>query len=336
MVPGVEEGMDRTPLTVDSEADVAQGGSLRGHGDAVISVDGLRKTYRGGAEALRGVSFQVRRGERACLLGPNGAGKTTVIRLLTGVLSPDAGSALLMGARAGEPAFLAAKRSVGIVPEAPGMYQELKVREYLSFVRELYARGSVEAVVDALELGPYMDRPMTALSGGFQRRVVLAAALLPEPELLILDEPTARLDPLAAAQIRHYIGRIAEGRTLLLCTHNLAEAEELCDRAIILQGGTVLVDDTLDVLRGRFARYLELETVDGPERVVLAVEAAGYRARIDGSRVRVEVSDYRKEVPGLLTRLLSQGIQVYGAHVQEPSLEEIFLRLLGEEVEAGR
>ncbi len=298
---------------------------------ALIQVEGLRKRYHGGVEALKGVSFQVRRGDRACLLGPNGAGKTTVIRLLSGALSPDAGSALLMGAQANSPAFLIAKRSVGIVPEDPGMYRELKVKEYLALVRDLYGHGSLDGVVDAFELGPYMDRPMTVLSGGYQRRVVLAAALLPEPELLILDEPTARLDPLAAAQIRHYIQRIAEGLTLLLCTHNLVEAEELCDRAIILRAGKVLVDDRLDSLRGRFARHLELETVEDAEQVAEAVRAAGYRARAGGHRVRVEVEDYRREVPRLLSTLLCAGIQVYGAQVQEPSLEEIFLRILGED-----
>ncbi len=298
---------------------------------ALIQVERLRKRYPGGVEALKGISFQVQRGDRACLLGPNGAGKTTVIRLLSGVLSPDAGSALLMGAGSGSPAFLLAKRSVGIVPEAPGMYQELKVKEYLALVRDLYGHGSVDGVVDAFELGPYMDRPMTVLSGGYQRRVVLAAALLPEPEILILDEPTSRLDPLAAAQIRHYIRRVAEGCTLLLCTHNLAEAEELCDRAIILRAGEVLVDDRLDSLRKRFARHLDLETVEDPDLVTEAVRAAGYLARADGHKVRVEVADYMREVPRLLSTLLGAGIRVYGAQVQEPSLEEIFLRILGEE-----
>lgn len=265
------------------------------------------------------------------MLGPNGAGKTTVIRLLSGVLTPGAGSAKLMGADAGSAAFLSAKRSVGIVPEAPGMYQELKVGEYLRFVRDLYGRGSVDEVVHALELGPYMNRPMNTLSGGYQRRLSLAAALLPEPELLILDEPTARLDPLAAAQIRRYIHHLAEGRTMLLCTHNMAEAEELCDRAIILRGGSVLVDDTVENLRGRFTRYLVLEAIDDAERVAGAAHAAGYVARIDGHHVRVEVADYRHEVPRLLSALLSEGIQVYSAQVQEPSLEEVFLKLMGEQ-----
>jgi ABC-2 type transport system ATP-binding protein len=320
--------MEREILTAGSETTPAIG--LR-NAESLIQVEGLRKRYPGGVEALKGVSFDVQRGDRACLLGPNGAGKTTVIRLLTGVLSPDAGSARLMGANAGSPAFLVAKRSVGIVPEAPGMYQELRVGEYLAFVRDLYGHGSVPDVVDAFELGPYMDRPMTTLSGGYQRRAVLAAALLPEPDVLILDEPTARLDPLAAAQIRHYIRRIAEGRTVLLCTHNLAEAEELCDRAIILRAGTVLVDDTLESLRARFARHLDLEAVEDAERVAALVQAAGYRARIDGHLVRVEVSAYKDEVPRLLSALLSSGIRVYGAQVQEPSLEEIFLRMFGEE-----
>ncbi len=298
----------------------------------MIEVEGLRKRYPGGVEALKGVSFQVRRGDRACLLGPNGAGKTTVIRLLCGILSPDAGSARLMGAEAGSTAFLAAKRSVGIVPEAPGMYQELKVGEYLQFVRDLYGRGSLDEVVRELELDPYLNRPMNTLSGGYQRRLALAAALMPEPELLILDEPTARLDPLAATQIRRYIHRLAEGRTMLLCTHNLAEAEELCDRAIILRGGTVLADDTVEKLRGRFTRHLVLEAVEDTDRVAESARMAGYRAGAENHHVRVEVSDYRREVPRLLSTLLSEGIHIYSAQVQEPSLEEVFLKLMGEEV----
>jgi ABC-2 type transport system ATP-binding protein len=299
-------------------------GSEASPSPALISVEGLRKRYPGGVEALKDVSFHVHRGDRACLLGPNGAGKTTIIRHLAGVLSPDAGTIRLMGVEAGTPAFLAGKRSVGIVPEAPGMYQELRVGEYLRFVAEIYGRGSVEDVVDTLELGPYLHRPMNTLSGGYQRRVVLAAALLPEPELLILDEPTARLDPLAAAQMRRYIQRLTEGRTMLLCTHNLAEAEELCDHAIILRSGTVLVDDSLENLRGRFTRHLVLHAVEEAGDLVAAVAAAGHRAEADGDRVRVEVTNYRQEVPCLLSALLSQGVHIYGAQVQEPTLEEIF------------
>jgi ABC-2 type transport system ATP-binding protein len=236
----------------------------------------------------------------------------------------------MMGAEAGSPAFLAAKRSTGIVPEGPGMYQELKVSEYLQFVADIYGRGSVSDVAESLELEPYLDRPMTALSGGYQRRVVLAAALLPEPELLILDEPTARLDPLAASQMRRYIRRLAEGRTMLLCTHNLAEAEELCERAIILRGGTVLVDEQLDALRGRFTRYLVLEAVEEAARVVELLQAEGYRAEAENGHLRVEVADHKREVPRLLSTLLTRGVQVYGAHVQEPSLEQILLTLVGD------
>jgi ABC-2 type transport system ATP-binding protein len=298
--------------------------------DVLVEAEGLRKTYPGGVAALRGVSFRVRRGDRVCLLGPNGAGKTTVIRLLTGALAPNAGAARLMGASVGSPAYRQAKRAIGIVPEAPGMYRELTTGDYLRFVRDIYGKGSVAEVASAFELGPYLDRPMSALSGGFQRRLCLAAAILPEPELLILDEPTARLDPLAASQVRHYIRRAIEGRTMLLCTHNLAEAEELCDRVVILRQGEVLVEDELESLRERFARHLEIEAVEPPERVAAAIRATGSSARIAGDVVRVPVVDYRREVPTLLASLLGAGLHVYGARVHEPSLEDIFLRLLGE------
>ncbi|HEX2988076.1 MAG TPA: DUF4162 domain-containing protein, partial [Chloroflexota bacterium] len=119
-------------------------------------------------------------------------------------------------------------------------------------------------------------------------------------------------------------------RTMLLCTHNLAEAEELCDRAIILRSGVVLVDDAVESLRGRFTRPLVLEAADDPERVAEMVRLEGHSASVDSRHVRVDVSDYRREVPKLLAKLLAAGIQVYGAQVQEPSLEEVFLRLMGE------
>lgn len=297
--------------------------------EAIIQVDNLEKVYPGGIKALRGACLSVARGERACLLGPNGAGKSTLIRILGGVLSPTAGSASLLGTKTNDSSFKEAKRRVGIVPEGPGMYDDLTVGEYLNLVRGLYQRGSVSDVVEAFDLGQYFSTAMNKLSGGFQRRVVMAAALLPDPELLLLDEPTVRLDAIAANQMRRYIKNLGRDKTFLLCTHNLAEAEELADKVIIIQDGRVLIQDSLENLRGRFTRYVVIEAMEGAESVTAKLAPAGYQLASDHEGTRVEVTDYRRQVPEILRLLLGAGLHVYSARVEEPSLEEIFLKALG-------
>jgi ABC-2 type transport system ATP-binding protein len=297
--------------------------------DAVIQVDNLEKEYHGKVRALKGATLSVARGERACLLGPNGAGKTTLIRILGGILSPTAGSATLLGTKTNSPSFKEAKRSVGIVPEAPGMYDDLTVGEYLRFVRDIYGRGSVDDIVEAFELGQYYKMTMTKLSGGYQRRVALAAAVLPDPELLLLDEPTVRLDPVAATQMRRYIKHLGRDKTFLLCTHNLAEAEELADKVIIIRDGKVLIEDSLDSLRSRLTRHAVIEAIEGDERVIATLKAGGYQVAEDHEGVRVTVTDYRHEMPEILRLLLNADVHVYSAKVEEASLEEIFLKALG-------
>lgn len=297
--------------------------------EAVIQVESLEKVYPGGIRALRGASLSVLRGERACLLGPNGAGKSTLIRILGGVLSPTAGSASLLGIRTNDRSFKEAKRLVGIVPEGPGMYDDLTVGEYLNLVRGLYRRGSVSDVVEAFDLGQYVKTAMSKLSGGFQRRVALAAAVLPDPELLLLDEPTVRLDPIASAQMRRYIKHLGQDKTFLLCTHNLTEAEDLADKVIIIQDGRVLIQDSLESLRGRFTRYVVVEAAEGAECVANLLASAGYEVIGEHDGVQVEVTDYRNQVPRMLRLLLDAGVHVYSARLEEPSLEEIFLKALG-------
>ena len=297
--------------------------------EAVIQVENLEKVYPVRIMALRGVNLSVARGERVGLLGPNGAGKSTLIRILGGVLSPTAGSASLLGARTGDSSFKEAKRRVGIVTESPGMYDDLTVGEYLNLVRGLYQRGSVPEVVEAFDLGQYVNTAMSKLSGGFQRRVVMAAALLPDPELLLLDEPTVRLDPIAANQMRRYIKNLGRDKTFLLCTHNLTEAEELADKVIIIQDGRVLIQDSLENLRGRFTRYAIIGAMEGVDSVIARLTPAGYQVTSDHEGARVEVTDYRRQVPEILRLLLGAGLHVYSARVEEPSLEEIFLKALG-------
>lgn len=297
----------------------------------VIEVQDLVKVYKGGTRALKGASLSVEPGERVCLLGPNGAGKSTLIRILSGILRPTEGQATVLGVDTRADNFKAAKRRIGIVPEGPGVYDDITVRSYLQFVRRLYDRGSVDEIIEMFDLGQYANMTMNKLSGGFQRRVVLAAAFLPDPDLFLLDEPTVRLDPIASVQIHDYIKKLPAEKTFLLCTHNLAEAEELAEKVIIIRGGQVLVQDNIEHLRSRFSRFVSIKANEPQSQVAGVVSRIGFQPEITDGVVRVPVGDYRAEVPRMLEGLLTSGIHVYSAELEQSSLEEMFLSLVGGE-----
>jgi len=231
----------------------------------MIEVTDLTKSY-GAVEALRGVSFQVEAGEIVGLLGPNGAGKTTTIKILTGYLQPDGGSVTVAGLD-----VLSQTRQVqaliGYLPENAPLYPELSVQSYLRMMAELrqippgdvVARIS-EAVV-AAGLTEHLARPIGQLSKGFRQRVGLAQAILHQPQLLILDEPTLGLDPTQIVEVRRLIRRLAERSTILFSTHILSEVEALCDRAIILLNGQVRADARLAELAATPDAILVLESV---------------------------------------------------------------------------
>jgi ABC-2 type transport system ATP-binding protein len=298
--------------------------------DTALAFERVSKRYRKGTLALDQVSWSIAAGSRTCLLGPNGAGKSTAIRLLQGAIAPTGGRVSLLGAPVGGPGYLAARRRTGLVPQGPGMYADLTTGEYLTLARRLYGRGSIDRVTEAFELARYWNTRMAELSGGFQRRAVLAAALLAEPDLLLLDEPTVGLDPLAAHDVHEYLRAAMEGRTTLLCTHNLVEAEALCDQVIILREGRVLVQDALQSLRGRMQAQLELAARQGAAALLAALQARGMQAHPSGQdgSVRVGVGDVQAEAPALLRGLLADGLDVYECRKVEVTLETVFLELV--------
>jgi ABC-2 type transport system ATP-binding protein len=297
-----------------------------------LAFDRVSKRYGTGVLALQDVSFTIKPGARACLLGPNGAGKSTAIRLLEGALRPTGGRLQLLGTAVDSGAYLAARRRTAVVPQAPGMYADLTTAEFLEVVRRLYRRGDAARAMAAFGLTEYATTRMAHLSGGFQRRVVLAAALLAEPEVLLLDEPTVGLDPLAAHDVHDYLKGAMPGRTTLLCTHNLAEAEALCDEVLILRKGKVLVHESLTDLRKRSQPRLRLAARQGSQPLLEAVRRRGLEASVegDGPWISVRVQNIEAETPGLLRGVLADGLDVYACEPVQASLEDLFLDVVRE------
>jgi len=289
-----------------------------------ISFEGTSKRYRNGTLALREVTWSIPIGARSCLLGPNGSGKTTSIRLLEGALVPTHGRASLLGIEVNRPGYAQARQRVGVVPQNAGMYSDLTTAEYLELARRLFGRGDVDHAIETFGLDEHRNKRLTQLSGGFQRRLVLAAALLSEPELLLLDEPTVGLDPVAAHEVHGYLVNAMRGRTTLLCTHNLAEAEALCDDVVILQKGKVLLHESLESLRQRHKPRARLAARQGTDALAGALRARGLEPLLIDGSVVIEI-DAQKEGPALLRALLVQGLDVYELTPITASLEDVFL-----------
>lgn len=277
--------------------------------------------------ALDDVTWSIAAGARACLLGPNGAGKSTAIRLLQGAIQPTGGHVSLLGAEVGSPAYLDARRRTGIVPQGPGMYTDITVQQYLDLAHRLYGRGDLPLIMQVFGLDQYRQTRLAQLSGGYQRRLVLAAALLAEPDLLLLDEPTVGLDPVATHDVHTYLREAMAGRTTLLCTHNLTEAEALCDEVIILQSGRVVVHESLADLRRRAGPQVRLAARQGPAALIAALRQRGFEPAMDedGNAVLVPLGDFEHETPPLLRSLLADGLDVYDCHPVQVTLESLFL-----------
>ncbi|MFM8806785.1 MAG: ATP-binding cassette domain-containing protein [Sphingomonadales bacterium] len=215
-----------------------------------IQVSQLVKNY-GAQRAVDTISFSIGRGEIVGFLGPNGAGKSTTLKMLTGYLPPDSGSALIGGIDVVQDP-IDARKKIGYLAELNALYHDMFVREYLLFIAELQqvpaAKDAVEKVVVQTGLSAESHKQIAQLSKGYKQRVGLAAALLHDPEVLILDEPTSGLDPNQLIEIRELIKTVGANKTVLFSTHILQEAEAICDRVIIIHKGKIMVDSLLNEL----------------------------------------------------------------------------------------
>jgi len=282
--------------------------------------------------AVDRVSFTVGEGEAFGLLGPNGAGKTTLMNVIAGLLEPSEGEVLVKGLRP-----LEAKGLIGLCPQEPALYESLTGMENLRFYAELHGawdQSKARRLLEELGLGEVANRRVATYSGGMKKRLNLAIALIHDPPLLVLDEPTTGMDPAVRREVWNYVKELKRaGRSVVLATHYMEEADELCDRVAIMYRGRVVALGSPEELKSRF----------GPEAVVevrllkpstRALEAAG---RVEGVE-RVEEAEWGltvhargvdERLPKIVEAMVAAGASIESVKVRKPTLEDVLLKLTG-------
>lgn len=296
-----------------------------------IHVENITKTF-GEQKALNDISFTIKKGEIVGFLGPNGAGKSTTMKILTTYTPATKGLAMVNGFDVlTNP--IAIKKSVGYLPEHNPLYLDMYVREYLFFNASIYnvPKGEVEAVIEKTGLTPEANKKIGALSKGYRQRVGLANALLHNPEVLILDEPTTGLDPNQLIEIRQLIKDIGEEKTVLLSTHIMQEVEAICDRVIIINKGEIVLDKKLEDLQKNQQQIVEVEfdyrveeialqrlpKIEKVENVVGFVYNLYFKTKED---MRGEVFDFAHD----------NGLKILQLHQKNTTLEKLFTQLTTE------
>ncbi len=308
----------------------------------ILQCDDLRKTFAGGFEAVRGVTFAIDEGEAFGLLGPNGAGKTTTMRMLGTLLTPSGGSATVAGHDVVREAG-AVRRAIGFAMQEAGLARYATGREHLLMMGRLYglsraqARSRSDELLTLFGLEEAADRQVRTYSGGMRRRIDLACGLVHRPRLLFLDEPTTGVDPTSRAALWDELRRLQrDGVSLFLTTHYLEEADRLCDRLAIVDRGVIVVRGTPDELKaevGADVVTVGLEDSD-PGAAVTALEPLG-RVRVGsgGRSIALELTDGAAAVAGIVERLRGAGIVPATITVARPTLDDVFLRYTGATIE---
>ncbi len=313
----------------------------------MIEVKNLSKSY-GDKRAVDNISFKANDGEILGFLGPNGAGKSTTMNILTGYLSSTSGEAYINGKEILEDP-IAAKREIGYLPEFPPLYLDMTVKEYLYFVYELKGcklprNTHLKEICELVKIDNVYNRIIKNLSKGYKQRVGLAQALVGNPNVLILDEPTVGLDPKQIIEIRTLIRKLGKNHTVILSSHILTEVQAVCDRIVVINQGKIVADDTADNLSNTLtADHKLIARIDGPREEVIKVVSAipgVVTVLADMQREKgvweynieaVEGTDIRRE---LNRRLMARNWYIMGLRSSELSLEDIFLRLtMGESVD---
>ncbi len=296
-----------------------------------IEVKGLIKSY-GEQKAVNTVSFSVGKGEIVGFLGPNGAGKSTTMKMITGYLEPDAGDISVCGISVkNQP--LEIKKKIGYLPEANPLYFDMYIREYLDFIAGIHhvpnSANKIEEVIDLTGLRPESAKKIGQLSKGYKQRVGLAAALIHDPEVLILDEPTTGLDPNQIIEIREVIRKLGKDKTVLFSSHILQEVEALCDRVIIINKGQLVADDSISKLHaGGKGQYVKVTFGHAPEKSLIeSISGTSGKESSDGLTWTMETTNPDLLRKQLMELSLQHNLNIVSLQSGTSSLEDIFREL---------
>jgi ABC-2 type transport system ATP-binding protein len=301
----------------------------------MIEVSHVSRNF-GDFRAVNDVSFSIPTGQIVGLLGPNGAGKTTTMRMITGFLSPSSGTVKIDGIDITENP-VEAKKKIGYMPESAPLYGEMIVEDYLVYIANIYGQNPAEKVPALCEecgLKEVMSKNISELSRGNRQRVALAHALMNDPEILILDEPTSGLDPNQVEDVRAIIREIGKTRTVIVSTHILSEVETICSRAIIISGGKLVADSSIEELKNSIGTSSTVYVTVGGSGASGAAELAKSISGVAGVSVNaieggltelvVSVNGDSEIRPALIRKLVEGGCDLYEAALNKNTLEDVF------------
>jgi len=297
-----------------------------------LKADNLRKTFNDFV-AVESLSIEIEKGEIFGLLGPNGAGKTTSIKMITGLLKPDSGRILINGENTDTRDN---RQLVGLCPQEIVLWNNLTCFEQLVFIAEMYnvpefiARKRADTLLERIGLSDKRKKLVKTLSGGMQRRINLLMALMHDPEILILDEPEVGLDPQSRVMVRDFIHSLSKTKTVIFTTHNMDEADRLCDRIGIIDHGKMLVTDSPENLKRKYGKGDKLEIhISGSAIQQVDMENLADEVEVKDSVMCFKSKAIIDRIPMILESLKKSGINITGMHLSENTLEDVFISLTG-------
>jgi ABC-2 type transport system ATP-binding protein len=305
----------------------------------MIVCEGLTKTF-GSITAIQDFSIDIPDGRIFGLLGPNGAGKTTTMRMLSCLIRPTAGSAHIDSYEIGKKEDAQKIRGmIGLLPEVPGLYETLGAYKNLDYYAQFYGipktqrEESIKTTLTNLGLWDRRNEPVGGFSKGMKQKIAIARALIHDPKYIFLDEPTASLDPAAAKMVREYILELkSQGDTILINTHNLSEAERICDTVALVKNRTVKVGSPKELARGLFARTISITMRKIPPSLLKDISSLDFvsQAQVNGNQLVLNVRNPEEDNPRVVSWLMKQGLQVQFVTEEEHSLEDVYLKLIEE------
>jgi ABC-2 type transport system ATP-binding protein len=305
----------------------------------MIICEGLTKVFDT-ITAIQDFTVEIPDGRIFGLLGPNGAGKTTTMRMLSCLIRPTAGRASIDSYEIGNADDAQKIRCmIGLLPEVPGLYETLGAYKNLDYYGQFYGvpkqqrRESIQTELTNLGLWDRRDEPVGGFSKGMKQKIAIARALIHNPKYIFLDEPTASLDPAASKMVREYILKLkSEGNTIVINTHNLSEAERICDHVVLVKNKVVKIGNPKELARGLFARTINITLQEIPPALLKDINALEYvsQAHLEGNHLIMNVKNPEEDNPRVISWLMQQGAQIQFVSEEEHSLEDVYLKLIGE------